>query len=74
MVFVFPPPAFGAKPAMGNISEFGFRIDFGPALTYGLFQAIDVFACIAMEALDVNEGKAKRGGTACGPQSASKSV
>ena len=38
---------------MGKIGEFGFRVDFDPALIYGLFKAFDVFASIAMEALDV---------------------
>ena len=53
MVVVFASPTFGAKPDMGKIGKFGFTVDFDPALINGLFKAFDVFACSAMEALDV---------------------
>ena len=59
---------------MGKIGEFGFRVDFDPPLIDGLFKAFDVFASIAVEALDIYNGKAKRGGTACRPQNASEGV
>lgn len=33
VVFVFPPPTFGAKSDMGKSGEFGFRVDFDPSVT-----------------------------------------
>jgi hypothetical protein len=74
LVFVFPPPTLGAKPDMAKIGEFGFRVNFDPSFINGLFKAVDVFTSIAVDALNVDEGKAKRGGTACGPQNASERV
>lgn len=72
MVLVFVRAAIRAKPDKGKIGEFGFWIDFAPSIIIGLFKAIDFFACIIMDAMDVYEWEAKRGGTACGPQNASK--
>ena len=74
MIVVFDLAAIGAKPDMREIGQFRFRVNFDPPRINGLFKALDVFSCIAVNANDVYEGEAKRGGPARWPQDSPKCI